>query len=540
MYSKQYRYDSQRILEYIISQTNTKIVQVDEFCSWLTSSSGLTALLTMKKGNVQHFTNTHYEVINAVNRQFYYRPITQEILSLFVIGDNNLYLGFATEASLVPKSAVLQMIQGSTSFPHWDGLRQNPAFPSSEEMIVPYIRDIIDSETSQHIGYLVILFSERLFIDAYRELLINTASSFVIKNQDGQILHSFYNSAQLPSSTISIMSKNWEYSLSTISSTLRAQKSISLFSIFLFFLIIMFTVITVAVLLSHHIAKPIEKIQKNVLLISQGKFSAVQDIHDSGELGNLSTRIIKMGKDIQRLLEDQSRKEQEKHMLEMQMLQAQINPHFIYNTLNSIKILAVMQGKNTIGKMTETLGSILHICLASTRQTHNLTDELALADSYLYLQNAQLGQSIQYIRHIDPIIRPDSIQVLKFILQPIMENAVLHGFSTLQMEKILTLTVRVEQKSLVIMLEDNGIGMDQSQLVSLNADIPPGNISTLSLPTGHGIGVQNIRRRINLYYGKPYGINFYRGGNGGTSVVIVLPLLGVEDPKNGNTSGCSS
>ena len=147
--------------------------------------------------------------------------------------------------------------------------------------------------------------------------------------------------------------------------------------------------------LSVNLNHPIKQITKNVNKISKGDFTHLQEIDDNSELGELNRHILKMSEDIQRLLQEQKERETEKRRLEVRVLQAQINTHFLYNTLNSIKIMASMQSAYNISAMVDALGKLIRANQTVTAEWIPLKQELDLLDSYLYIQNIRFKGKIR-------------------------------------------------------------------------------------------------------------------------------------------------
>ena len=177
---------------------------------------------------------------------------------------------------------------------------------------------------------------------------------------------------------------------------MRQQITTTTMSMILLVCISLAITLLLAYFLSIHFNRPIVQMTANVRYISNGQFLKVSAIEDQSELGELNRHIIQMSQDIVQLMEDQKKREKEKRYLEMRILQAQINPHFLYNTLNSIKLMASMQGAYNISSMVEKLGQMLRVNQQIREEWIMLEEELALLESYIYIQNIRFKGKIRY------------------------------------------------------------------------------------------------------------------------------------------------
>jgi two-component system sensor histidine kinase YesM len=161
-------------------------------------------------------------------------------------------------------------------------------------------------------------------------------------------------------------------------------------------------------------------------LFLSDNFTRPIHFHNDNEINDLGQNIAKMARDIQRLLEESLRQEQEKRAVEIKMLQGQINPHFLHNTLNSIKWMAALQGADGIKEMTNCLGKLLEAVMGEVNQKITLAAELQILDDYLYIQRIRYKGKVDFKKVIADkgILR---YLIVKFTLQPLVENAIFHG-----------------------------------------------------------------------------------------------------------------
>ena len=199
------------------------------------------------------------------------------------------------------------------------------------------------------------------------------------------------------------------------------------------------------------------------------------------------------------------------------MLRAQINPHFIYNTLNSIKMMAVMQGSRGIQNMTEALGSILRSSLSKAEEQITLREELALLEQYIYIQNIRYKGNIEYEVDVQDESLLD-LRLQRFLLQPLIENAILHGIEAAPHHGgTVRLTAWREKREIYISVEEDGAG------------IPPEILQRLQRHeqvTQGSIGVHNVDERLRMLYGEDCGLSFESEEHVRTCVTVHLREMG--------------
>lgn len=214
----------------------------------------------------------------------------------------------------------------------------------------------------------------------------------------------------------------------------------------------------------------------------------------------------------------------EKQEAELQSLQLQINPHFLYNTLETISSIAMTNNVYLIGEICENLGEMFRFSMNKEREEFvPLFREIQHTKNYIYIQQVRFPHDFEVFYNIDPVLKQRLIP--RFIIQPIVENSILHGLQKKSEKGCLELSVYEEENKLIISVDDDGIGMEDTKVVQLNEYI---NDSSNNVAKDHkaSIGVKNVHRRIQFAYGKDYGIIIKSKPSQGTSVMIVLPLYG--------------
>ena len=207
-----------------------------------------------------------------------------------------------------------------------------------------------------------------------------------------------------------------------------------------------------------------------------------------------------------------------KRRAELKALQAQINPHFLYNTLDSIRWKAEEIQADDISQMTQALATVFRIGLSRGRELITLTDEISHADSYLEIQCLRYGERLSYRIEIGKELC--GYYVVKLILQPLVENAIYHGIKEMDGAGCVAITGVRDGSQLMITVADNGVGIDAGSLEVLNEGLRK-NLSV----SREGYGIFNVNERIKLYFGDSYGLVLYSEPGKGTRAVLTMPVI---------------
>ena len=257
--------------------------------------------------------------------------------------------------------------------------------------------------------------------------------------------------------------------------------------------------------LNRTISLPVSRIRAKILRVADGDFGRDPSIEWDHELGEIGRGINDLSENVYLLMNKRLEDEKQKRDLEYKMLQSQINPHFIYNTLNSIKWMATIQGAEGISEMTTALAKLLKSISKGTRLLVPIREELSLIEDYFTIQRYRYGGTVT----MDIQVEEDSLlecPVLKFTLQPLVENAIFHGIEPKGTGQI-SINVHSEQlteddpPSIRIDVRDNGVGMSAekaARILSTNNDS--------SADFFREIGVSNVHKRLQYEFGARYGI----------------------------------
>lgn len=298
------------------------------------------------------------------------------------------------------------------------------------------------------------------------------------------------------------------------------------FYLVIFVFIILLFGIPVSYFLSNSISKPIGQLMKFMRKAEGGELGVRYTEKRDDEIGMLGRSFNKMIKQINELLRLTERHERQKREAEFRSLQANINPHFLYNTLDTIQWMARKQKAIDIAEVVESLAKLFRIGLSKGRDMIPLDKEIEHIESYLKIQQTRYREKLQYQIEVDESV--SSLYVLKFILQPLVENAIYHGIKERRGPGQIIVSAQQNNKILRLTIQDNGAGMPESRLHEIRAALRDAVRRTENqgeVKDKKGYGILNVQARIVLAFGDRYGITIESKEKVGTTLELVLPIL---------------
>lgn len=258
---------------------------------------------------------------------------------------------------------------------------------------------------------------------------------------------------------------------------------------------------------------------------ASGDLDISPDISGSDEIADLYTDLIKMIGDMKKLLqENYEHKLQQQKLLTKQneaqfkMLASQINPHFLFNTLESIRMKAYVCGQREIATVIKLLGKSMRSLLELDDNAQPLKSELDFVRNYLEIQKFRFADRVDYTIDVQDGIDEKILKVLPLLIQPIVENAFVHGLEQKEGSGKIHIIVKRQQENILVTVKDNGLGMETRKLEEVQRKIKEAGGNT-----GKSIGLSNVNQRIKLYYGEAYGIRVDSSPGTGTTVWISFP-----------------
>lgn len=288
-------------------------------------------------------------------------------------------------------------------------------------------------------------------------------------------------------------------------------------SILMFYILILFLI---NYFISGKVSKPIVSLDNMIKEIDRGNYKVKSNIKGFYEVEHLGNSIEDMAVKIEKLMEDIEKEHEQKMISEFETLQSQINPHFLYNTLEVIVWMIENEKPKDASKTVVALSKFFRISLSKGKSIISVENEIEHVRNYLMIQSFRYKD--RFVFNINMSEDSKKLSTIKLILQPIVENAIYHGLEYLDDGEIY-ISSYIEDENLYFSVEDNGLGMTEDVIENLKN----GKVSNKSM--GSGIGIKNIDERIKIFFGKQYGLEIYSELDEGTKVLIKLPIVTYEE-----------
>ena len=289
-------------------------------------------------------------------------------------------------------------------------------------------------------------------------------------------------------------------------------------------IILLMMLLIVNKMIARKISKPILKLDESVKSYETGGKAEIY-IGGSSEIRHLANSVQNSYKQIEQLMEEIIRQQNKRRKSELDALQSQINPHFLYNTLESITWMVEANKNEEAVFMISELAKLLRISLSKGKTVIRISDELQHSKSYMNIQLIRYKDRFKVEFLIDEKV--ENCCIVKLVVQPVLENAIYYGVGNMDEDEGGKITVRGERKDddIFLSIEDNGMGMSQEVVDNLltNSEKVPKH--------GSGVGLINVHTRIQLMFGEEYGLKIYSEPDEGTKVVIHIPAIPYSEEK---------
>lgn len=274
------------------------------------------------------------------------------------------------------------------------------------------------------------------------------------------------------------------------------------------------------------ILKPIQELSQVAGRVSQGDFSARADVETDDEVALLADSINIMTESIEGFVDKIKEDERKMRHADLRLLQEQINPHFLYNTLDTIVWLIEGNDRDKAVNMVMSLSEFFRLVLSKGREYITIREEEMHIRSYLEIQQVRYQDILEYEINIAPELY--RYRILKLTLQPLVENSLYHGIKYKRARGRIIVTGIMREDRIRFRVEDNGVGMSPPELAHLREEI-----DKPCKDTGKGFGLANVNERIRMNFGVGYGMTIDSEQGRGTRVEIVIPAIPYEDGQNG-------
>lgn len=281
--------------------------------------------------------------------------------------------------------------------------------------------------------------------------------------------------------------------------------------------------LTLIYLICTALTKRLLTFNRQISKVSIGNFNAVLTVDGNDEIGQMSRQFNQMVTNIKELMEEVNRSheatrelENKQNEIKLKMLASQINPHFLFNALESIRMKAHLKGEKEIAQAVKLLGRLMRKKLEVKGREILLRDELEMIRCYLDIQKFRRDDRLDYEIDVDPEL--EQVFIMPLLIQPLVENAVVHGLEQESGSGMVRLEIRREGSDLRVSVEDNGVGIPPAKLAEVR--------QSLLEQDADRIGLHNIQQRLLITYGKTYGLQIESKEHRGTRVVFRIPLEG--------------
>lgn len=272
------------------------------------------------------------------------------------------------------------------------------------------------------------------------------------------------------------------------------------------------------------ITRPIRELDQVTKRVAEGDFTARAHVNSHDEIEVLANGFNNMAENMEALLVKMKEDEGKLRRMDLRLLQEQINPHFLYNTLDTIVWLIEGEENQKAVDMVVTLSQFFRIVLSKGKEHISILDEELYIKSYLEIQSVRYGDIMEYDIQMDKVLY--EYQILKLTLQPIVENALYHGLKYKRAKGYIHISGQKENDVIRFTVRDNGVGMDAEELEKLR--------ETITKPcqeTTRGFGLANVNERIRMYFGNEYGMTIQSEKGIGTTVEIVIPAIRIREQE---------
>lgn len=536
---------SQQQLSLITNNLGDKINHISDYAITLSINSNIANVLkenpTVPKNELEHFL-VNSELTNQTQRII---GLHKNIYAWDILDtENHWFHSSTTETDQLDSLLDSEIL---------DNLRTNLAFQFlgpfqiSGEPTFVVLKSITNIDNTKYLGALVLLIKEANISSVFRNLPDSSSRYFYITNEKRQILSSssskgiyedfssyagidptkYKTLAETGSQIFSINNTdflficksspalNWKVINLIPLENLTLDHVVILHNILIISIVVFILSVVFSILCTSTVTAPIQRLVDKMKSASAGKLDISVSYSSNDELAVLYNQFNLMMQKIQTLLNDIYEEQNAKQKMEVQLLQSQINPHFLYNTLNTIKSLIELDMKETAVKAMSAMSTFYRNSLSKGQFIIPLRQELILTEQYLYIQNLRYMDFVDYEITYESSWEDHGAEIPKLTIQPVVENIFVHGLTN-QMCHI-HLNVSIKNNTIYISISDNGSGIPREKLTELNRSIRDFKTARYSF------GLPSINHRISLLYGENYGLTIKSSPENGTTVTIAIP-----------------
>ncbi|RKP46744.1 sensor histidine kinase [Cohnella endophytica] len=544
-------FKSTSVIEEKVSLSNFKTVQqiaenIDFFFNDMSNSA---LSLWQNKEFMKYFAFPRDEVArsrnhllsaqNALNR---FAVFHTNIYSIYVKGMNGLEFDSASSTNTIgiPLQKQLFLLRGEGQFIA-DEVTQ---YDRSRLKVISYIKVLKDIDNiSSDLAIIKINVQEQEISDIYKDKLLSGNSEFFIIDEHKRIISSLdqsrvgttlddkyddprlylddngYFKATLNGNPFietyySLSRPGWKLvnlvPMNELSSDARMIRNVTLYAVLSSFALCLLMII----LFSHKVLSPLNRIRKSMRTLEKENFNVNIPIKGNDEIALIGTSFNRMSKRLGELINEVYAVQIKQKEAELKALQAQINPHFLYNTLDTIYWMCRMEKAFESSNLVQALSKLFRLSLNSGNELTTVDNEIEHLKSYITIQEKRFEDRIRFDIQVSPDTR--SCQAVKLVLQPLVENAIQHGIEKKGTKGTVRIRIYRKDNQLVYRISDDGAGAEEAELVSLLHKVEHDN---------RGFGIKNVNDRIQLNFGQSFGLDFQTAPGNGMTVIVRQPFI---------------
>ena len=538
------KHTNQFNLVFAMEEIDNDLKQIKNLFGWCMTNNETKEFLQMDKNN-SALKRQQYIAYQSLYQQFIHNLSNPYLLRMMLIAPNGTFISHGSIFGTADDHANVQQL------PYFEKLSQGITyqwFPLEDEyfgsvrksyQVLPLSRTVLVNNQSDVKGYVYASIDTTLFTDIIEKFILDIDYLFL---QVGDSLYQYIdgrfilqNSAFVQKGCQSgeVFSKNGKEYLYLSTPSVEADIQLiqiipSFFSFSLsnpyvpiaMSLLVVFILLMFWFTLQKMVSKPIVRISKRIERVARGDLSKTSHKKYSvSEFGNIERGIDSMTTSISHLMNEKLYAEQVKRNLEISILQNQINPHFLYNTLNTIKWMGTIQGAHGISEIATSLGILLRNLAHNKEKTTTLENELEMLKTYLTIQQYRYGDTVSF--HLITEEGYDSkVKILRLLLQPLIENAIFHGIEPTGKPGHIYLTIRMEKTHIAFEIKDDGAGISTEKLSHLLPSEQEDGETYQQY-----VGLRNVHMRLRYEFGPQYGLRVKSQEGVGTTISFIHPYI---------------
>ncbi|MDP5272998.1 sensor histidine kinase [Chengkuizengella axinellae] len=419
---------------------------------------------------------------------------------------------------------------------HWVGFQKNYIESTRQES--PYLITLakVLKSGGKPYAYIILSVEEQSISDIFNgysqieKMILMDSQGIIISSIDDTEIGSQFEFFNESSKLLEIDNKEYlllnkqisfaDWSLSSLVSYQNTIERIQAIQRFNYLVQIIFVLIFIVLLflIMNRIMKPLLGLERVASRFDLDNLHERVQIRGKDEIGRLGQVFNQLLDHIQNMIKQITEEQSRKREVEIELLQAQINPHFLFNLLNSIRMRILMNGDKESADIISSLSKLLRMTITRNNEFQSVPVEVEVARHYVKLMNVRHNHKIQYHEFVDPNVLMETLP--RFTIQPFIENAFIHGLK--QKHGDITLSIWKDQSFMYLSVKDNGMGMKEERLEDLHKSFQRGQDKSESQV--NGIGLKNVYDRLRIIYDSSFSLDIYSDPESGTEIKVQIPL----------------